>query len=407
MALLNKNILFLALDAPWPPHSGANLRSWGLLRELSRYNPIEMIVLTREALSIEQESELRKYVHSIYRIPLKDASLFEKLAAAANSALMQIPYHCAVLENSLRGFPEIRQKIQQYSGPVFTSIGHWGCLVRRRSAQNWILNQCDADVEFWRVYASQTNNFFMRLVAWITYIYSKKIFPAIYANVGLVISVCEEDRQLTLALCPSARVDVIENGVDCAYHVPERVERLAPPRLLFTGTSVARNVLALRRFAVNILPLISKKILDVELLGAGRFSERAQAMFRSFHNIKFTGAVPDMRPFFNQSDVFIAPFEETHGSKLKIAEAMAMAMPIVSTPQGIRGFPLVDGESVLIARDVEHFASLVVELLGNPLARHRLGLAAREIAERNLDWPKLGQRLEKIVADVREGFAPT
>jgi len=393
-------ILFLALDSPWPAYDGASLRSLGLLKELGKRYPVELIVLSREALSAEQTSVLQKQTQSIQNIPLRDVSLPEKALATLFSLSRRLPYHSAVLERSFQEFPEIRQKIQQYPGLVFTSIGHWGYLIRNHPAKNWILNQCDAEVEFWRVYATQTTNLLMRLAAVITYSLAKKMYPLIYANVGCVISVCEEDKQLTLALSPTAHVEVIENGVDCAYLVPDRVEHERPPRLLFTGTSVARNRIALRRFAEDILPLIRKEIPDIELLVAGRFSKRAQDGFQDIPNIKFTGLVPDIRPYFNQSDVFIAPFRETYGSKLKIAEAMSMAIPIVSTLQGIRGFPLVDGQSVRIAHDDDQFARHVIELLEDPSLRRDLGLAARELAEYFLDWPQLGIRLDKIIEEV-------
>jgi polysaccharide biosynthesis protein PslH len=398
-------ILFLALDSPLPAYSGASLRSLGLLKELGKRFAVELIVLNPEALSAEQTGELQKYACTIKYVPLKDASRLDKALAAMFSLTRRIPYHSAVLERSLQNYPELSRKIQQYRGLVFTSIGHWGCLVRHQTAKNWILNQCDADVEFWSVYANRTSHLFMRLASWINYYFSRRMYPAIYANVGRVISICEEDKLLTLALASTAYVEVIENGVDCETFAPQRVEHVSPPRLLFTGTSVERNMVALRRFAANVLPMISAKIPEVELLVAGRFSGRAQSEFQAFPNIKFTGPVPDIRPFFNQSDVFVAPFEETLGSKVKIVEAMSMGMPIVSTPQGIRGVPLVDGQSVRIAHDNNQFACHVIELLENPSAARELGLAARALAENVLDWSQVGRRLEKIMVDVQKEIA--
>ncbi len=395
-------MLFLSLDSPWPAQNGANLRSLGLLKELGINHQVELIVLSRTGLTADQTSELSKHTHSIQYLPQIDTTLLGKVFTTLYSLTRQIPYHSALVEYSLKKTPEIRLKIQNYQGIVFTNIGHWGCLIRNQVAKNWILNQCDADVEFWRVYATETNNLWLRLAALVSYFFSKNMYPAVYSNVSCVISVCEEDKNLTNNLAPSARVEVIQNGVDCSYLTPERVERTSPPRLLFTGTSVERNMLALSRFAVNILPMIIEKIPEVELLVAGRFSEKAQESFQAYPNIKFTGPVPDIRPYFNKSDVFIAPFEETHGSKLKITEAMAMALPIVSTIQGVRGFPLVDGETVLIAHNNEEFALQVIELLGNPPLRAKIGRAARKLAEDTLDWAHLGRRLNTIIYEVQK-----
>lgn len=390
-------ILLLSWESPWPAYGGGALRTLGLLKELSKAYPIELIVMTRAPLTSEQSEVLKKYAKTITRFPLRDVNTGNKLKAASYALAHGIPYHSAVLLASLQDHPDIQHKIGEFPGVIFTSNVHWGTLIRNWHAPNWILNQCDADVHFWRVYASQARHPLARLAARVNYRLARNYFPQIYANVGRIISVCEEDRQHTLSLCPQAQVDVIENGIDCSYYVPQREVRSGPPRLLFTGTSAPRNMTALHGFVRNVLPLIRSQVPDVELLVAGNFSATAQAEFASVPNMRFTGRVDDIRPYFNQSDVFIAPFQETHGSKLKIAEAMAMGMAIVSTPQGIRGFPLIDGTSVLIAYNDEQFAAHVVDLLANATARETMGSAARQLALTTLDWAVLGARLRKLV----------
>ena len=79
-----------------------------------------------------------------------------------------------------------------------------------------------------------------------------------------------------------------------------------------------------------------------------------------------------------------------------------MAMAIVSTPAGIRGFSLVDGESVLIAHDNEQFAQHVIGLLQDATYRTRLGTAARRVALTTIDWRVLGARLIKVVESTFE-----
>ena len=79
---------------------------------------------------------------------------------------------------------------------------------------------------------------------------------------------------------------------------------------------------------------------------------------------------------------------------------MAMAMPIVATPMGIRGFPLIDGESVLIAQNARQFAAHAVTLLHESERRATMGNAARKVALETVDWRVLGERLRDIVAAV-------
>lgn len=324
----------------------------------------------------------------------------DKLRIFAHMFRYRMPYHCALLDISFHKAPEVLKYIHNFPDVVYASYGHWGTLVRGCKVSNWILDQHNADIDFWRVYATQTSNPWLKLAAIVNWRLAAAHFPRIYSSVGHIVSVCEEDRQLTLSLASQPQVDVIENGVDCSYYIPERKPKTGQPRILFTGTSVPRNITALRQFTHNVWPLIQRELPEVELLVAGNFRPEAQVEFRKYKKIYFTGRVEDMRPYFNQSDVFISPFEETHGSKLKIAEAMAMGMAIVSMPQGIRGFSLIDGESVLIANDNKQFATHILKLLGDYILQEQLGKAARNVATATIDWNVLEQHLRSIVEEM-------
>jgi len=391
-----RKILFFSWESPWPAHGGGALRTLGLLKELSKVFEVELMVLSRRPLFNEQMSMLRSYTSRISQVPMKIVSLKDKLRIVTQMLRSQMPYHCAIIEVSFRSSLSALERIRSYPGIVYASYGHWGTLAPMQ-APNWILDQHNADVEFWRVYASQTMSYLAKAVALINWRLADKHFRKIYPRVGRIVSVCEEDKQLTLKLCSQAQVDVIENGVDCSYYVPDRKTHTGPPRILFTGTSASRNMIALHQFVRNVFPLIQKELPETELLVGGNFHAKAQAKFKDNSNIRFTGRVDDMRPLFNQSDVYIAPFEETHGSKLKIAEAMAMGMCIVSTPEGVRGFPLVDGESVFIGHSSKEFTEHVVRLLSNPAQRERAGVLVREIALSTIDWKVLGKRLVNII----------
>lgn len=397
---LQSECLYLSWESPWPTHSGAALRSWGLLNELSKAYSVDIILLTRHPLTRDQEQALARVTRTITRLPLPDTTRWSKARIILEMIRRRYPYHSALLEIALQDHDDIRHKILQFPGIVFTNMGHWGTLVFDRYSPNWILNQCDADVDLWRVYADQATHPLTRLAARINYRLAYRHYPRIYNNVGHIISVCDQDRQHTLRLASKTPVSVIENGIDCSYYVPNRQPDINPLRILFTGTSAPRNMIALHEFVRTIWPLIRSNMPDVEFLVGGNFSKSAQAEFSTIPNMRFTGRVEDMRPLFDQSTIFVAPFRETHGSKLKVAEAMAMGMPIVSTPEGVRGFPAEHGKNVLVADDAETFARCCVELLRDPEQRRRLGEAARQTALEKLDWPVLGLRLRQIVRDV-------
>lgn len=395
-----REICFLAWGSPWPAMGGGSLRALGLLRELSRHFSIRLYVLSPRPLSSDQMIELRRFSAHLTVITMAGSSVPQLLRIAGAMIAHRIPYHAAKTWVSLSMDRAAIKQLRAFTGVVFCSFGHWGVLALNRRFQGLILDQQNADVDFWRVYATQTSRWFEKILSRLNGFLSAISFPRIYSNVGCIVSVCESDRQLTRKLAPEAKIEVIENGIDCEYYYPQMRREIDRPRILFTGTSAPRNVFALRQFCSLIWPSIMSQVPGVELLVAGNFDVKSQASFATTPQLRFTGRVEDIRPYFACSDVFIAPFSETHGSKLKIAEAMAMGMAIVSTPEGIRGFDLVDGESVFIAQNNEIFSSLVVSLLNDSDARCRVGRAAREVAIKTIDWRVLGKRLQTIVSEL-------
>jgi polysaccharide biosynthesis protein PslH len=390
-------VLFLAWGNLWPAHSGVALRHLGLLKQIGRAFDVELLVLSRKPLTVEQEKVLAEYACSVERLALRDRSLGEKLHIFWLMARKRLPYHGAVLEASFSHTTKLREKICTFPSIVYASGGQWGTLIRDQEANNWILDQHNEDVHLWQVSISLTHNPLRKFLSWVNWKLSEKHFGKIYGRVGCVVSVCEEDKRNTQALVPHTEVEVIENGIDCSYYVPHRVWRSNQRILVFTGTSAMRNMIALHWFVDQVLPLIEESMTGVQLIVGGNFTLEAQAEFKSHSSIRFTGRVDDMRPIFDGGDVYVAPFTDTYGSKLKIAEAMAMSMPIVSTVAGVRGFPLVHGESALVARDAEEFAAFTVELLNNVNLCKKLGNNARQIAVSNIDWSVLGKRVIKII----------
>lgn len=335
--------------------------------------------------------------------PLLDISREDKISYFFKM-LEGTPYHCAVLEKSMNRAGSLLQKIRQFPGPVYASFGQWGTIALHvPEASKWILDQQNADVDFWRVYARQVGNPLKRLAALWNWNIAGPYFRKIYKRLGWIVAVCEEDKQLTLSQEPEARVAVVPNGVECDLFRPDRSWRQHARRVLFSGTSAPRNVTALKHFTSSIWPEILKSVPGLELLVAGNFSAEAQAKFRDCPNIRFTGPVPDIRPYFNKSDLFLAPFQETHGSKLKVAEAMAMAMPIVSYAAGVRGFDLQAGTSVLLAENSGDFAKKTIDLLKNPEGRKTLGENARRTARETLDWPVLGEKVRDLILQISQG----
>ncbi len=378
--------------------SGGNLRTLGLMKEISRDFKINIVVLLLKPLENNQINFLRRYANKIYTLPLY---YIDNTYAKIIIRMLKdrVPYHCALLRVLFEAYPSVLKEVSETKQVVYASYGHWGTICQEHNKNNWILDQHNADIDFWRVYSNQNDDILKKFAARINWVFAKIHFPKVYRNVAKIVSVCEEDKLITLKYCPNKEVHVIENGVYCDYYLPER-DVSDDTSILFTGTSAKRNMIALKYFVNNIFPLVLRSVPYAKLVIAGNFDIRSINNFKGFKNIIFTGPVQDIRPFFNRSSVFIAPFKETHGSKLKIAEAMAMAIPIVSTPEGIRGFKLVNGQSVLIGNTDKEFAEHIITILKNKSHGEKIGNEARAVALRTIDWKLLGERVRVLIASI-------
>jgi len=99
-----------------------------------------------------------------------------------------------------------------------------------------------------------------------------------------------------------------------------------------------------------------------------------------------TGAVPDVRGWLAAADVVVAPLRIARGIQNKVLEAMAMARPVLASPQAAEGIDARDGEHLLIAADPAQEAGKILALLADPAHAARLGRAARSRMEERYRW---------------------
>jgi glycosyltransferase involved in cell wall biosynthesis len=158
---------------------------------------------------------------------------------------------------------------------------------------------------------------------------------------------------------------------------------------------------AMLYFIKEVFPLILHESPNVSLCIVGRSpSSRLQAVAARHSQIKLTGRVDDVRPYFAQGAVNIVPIRIGGGTRLKIFEAMGMGKAIVSTTVGAEGLPVKAGEHLLLADDAVSFAKCTLELLRSDSMRQKLGAAARDLIERKYSWTVVSKCFAMALQDV-------
>jgi sugar transferase (PEP-CTERM/EpsH1 system associated) len=218
---------------------------------------------------------------------------------------------------------------------------------------------------------------------------------AICRQADLTIAVSSEDRDRLAALAPGAQITAIPTGVDTNYFRPSSRPEI-PGRLVFTGSMDWQpNEDAVTYFADAILPRIRKEIPMASFAIVGRRPNAKVKAIAERAGILVTGTVDDVRPYIVEAAVYVVPLRAGGGTRLKIFEALAMQKPVVSTSVGAEGLGLTPGQHFIAANDPETFAREVVSLIKEPIRRHILGRAGRELVETHYSWPHIAHVFER------------
>ena len=224
-----------------------------------------------------------------------------------------------------------------------------------------------------------------------------------------VVAVAEADRATLLGLAPEATIGVVPNGVDTAYFssaamASDRVGALAfrAPTLVFSGTLDFRpNVDAVTWFVREVLPRIRARQPDLRLLVVGKRPAPALQRLADQGTLLLTGEVSDVRPYLAGAAVYVVPMRIGGGVRLKLLEALALELPVVSTRMGAEGLAgLSAGEHCLISDDAAGFAEATLRLLDDPALGRRLGAAGRVLACQRYDWSVIVPRMEALYQEI-------
>ena len=184
-----------------------------------------------------------------------------------------------------------------------------------------------------------------------------------------VIAITDTEKDAILEMWPTVKVGVIPNihSLDISSNGWSDRKNL----LFIGGYDHQPNVDAVMWFAQDILPLIVDKIpnLKLTLLGS-KAPQSVKSLARD--NVEVVGWVPDPRPYFAASRVFVSPLRYGAGMKGKIGQALSLGLPVVTTSIGAEGMHLVDGVHALIADSPEDFAVAVIRLYNDEILWKRM-----------------------------------
>ncbi len=383
------NVLFLVHRIPYPPDKGDKIRSYHLLKYLCAEHRVFLGTFYDDADDRKYIAELEAVCAEVCVRPIGGwRSRFGALGALTRSASLSTGYYrdsyMARWVSSLTSREEIHAVVA-FSSTMAQYLPQQGAAERVA-----IVDLVDVDSDKWRQYAVEASP----PMSWL-YGYEaaalKRYEADLIGGADFVSVVSEAEREIISGWVPeqSSRVRVIPNGVDYEYF-QKNPARPSPYKAearvaLFTGAmDYYANVDGVCWFAEDVWPSVRERYPDAEFYIVGSNPAPAVIALKNVAGITVTGRVPDIRPYLEHATVSVAPLRLARGVQNKVLEALSMELPVVSTPEALRGLSGDLPDSAVAARNAEDFKQLICERLRRPSSY--ANESGRRYVKARYDW---------------------
>jgi glycosyltransferase involved in cell wall biosynthesis len=388
-------------DLCYPANSGKRLRTMHLvLRMAARH---EVTYLCRCTARGHEAAQAREFLgdHGIrtvlvdHTVPRKAGPLF--YARLATNLLSPLPYSVT----SHTG-PALRQALRAYAAENEVDLWQfeWSALVDALgdvSDAPRLLIAHNVDTLVWQRYFESAADPLRRWYFYHQWCKFERFERRVFAAVSRVVTVSAEDAAIVRDQFGVPGVDVVDNGIDRAYFEAAHGER-QPNRILFLGALDYRpNIEAVDLLLEQILPAVQAQVPSARLCIVGRKPAPALVeRVRGHRDVELHADVADVRPFLAESGLMAVPLRVGGGSRLKILEALASGLPVVSTRVGAEGLNLTPGRDLVVVEDVDALAGALVEALRAPERMQAMALCGRRVVLARHDWDVLAAKLEQV-----------
>jgi glycosyltransferase involved in cell wall biosynthesis len=393
-------VLMLTPYLPYPLVSGGQIRTYNLLKHLSKHHDITLFAL------IKNEKE-RKYLQELEPY-CKKIELFKRTEnpwAIRNILLAGFsPYPFVVTRNLPLG---MKRAVQSELDHESYDLIH---------AETFYMMPNIPPTNTPIILAEQT----IEYLGYLDYTRKKApplLRPILSIDVGKIkyweqyywrkadklITMSDEDQNfIEQKLGKKLNISVVANGVDLDFFSHLKKKLPADPTVLFVGTfKWLPNIEAVDEIVNKIWPLVIKQLPSAKLKIVGFSPTDKIKKYADDPSIQVLGGIDDIRDAFASSHMLLAPIRSGKGTRYKVLESMITGTPVVATTLAVEGLDLKNGQEVLIADTAKGLAEATVKLLNDSKLQKSLGQAGQQIVRRGYSWDIIAEHLNSVYKEFK------
>jgi glycosyltransferase involved in cell wall biosynthesis len=394
-------ILFLTQIVPFPPDAGPKVKTWHVLRALVGQGHSVTLVSFIRPEEKQHVAVLEGLCEAVYGVPIHRSRLAD-IGYMVRSYLTQRPF--LVERDDLPSMQELVNRLVREGDFDFIHADQLTMVqfaVRGASAIPGKSPRVimDAHNAVWTIVERMEGNarWFLKPVLGVEAKRVKHYEGELLQTVDHVLAVTETDRACLEEAAQSlqshkngraAPITVIPIAVDTRQQQPV-TRRTGSKNIVTLGTlHYPPNADGIRWFLNQVFPLIRQHVPEATLtiIGKNPPQDFLDLAARNPEVIKVTGYVPDLAPYLEESALMVVPVRAGGGMRVRILEAFAYAMPVVTTTVGLEGIDATPEREVLVADAPIDFANRVIELLNDASLQQKLSVSGRQLAEAKYDW---------------------
>ncbi|KNZ34097.1 MAG: hypothetical protein AD742_01325 [Methylibium sp. NZG] len=401
-----KRILWIKADPLYPLDSGGKIRTFQMLKEWHAWHHITYLALFPNGMPEAAKAHASTYSSAQSWIPWRDQpkrSLSFYIGLLKNLLLSRSPYVIDKYRSTL-ATNQIAKLEREHDYDIvvadFLSMTP-NILASGVEPAKIIVFQHNVESQIWKRHFESAKNILLKAYMYIQWRRYHRFERQTCADFRGVIAVSEDDAiRFRGEFGLSNVLGHVPTGVDVDFfselgYGPET------RHIVFLGSmDWMPNIDGILEFVRTTYPRIRSQCADVKLTIIGRNPTPAvRALQDSDPSIHVTGTVDDVRPYMSRATVSVVPLRVGGGTRIKIFEAMAMGIPVVSSTIGAEGLPVEDGLNIFVADDPETFAQRVVALLQDPSKARSMGSAGKLMVSESFSWRSAVGQFDQMCAN--------